>query len=76
MEEKEFAFKQHRVRATPVVMFFDTTGKKTMRLTGIVRDAREFMWLGEYVVNRDYNRINFTRYKRETAKQEKQLSLK
>jgi len=76
MEEKEFAFKKHRVRATPVVMFFDTTGKKTMRLTGIVRDAREFIWLGEYVVNGDYNRINFTRYKREREKQEKQVSLK
>jgi len=76
MEEKEFAFKKHRVRATPVVMFFDNTGKKTMRLTGIVRDAREFMWLGEYVVNGDYNRINFTKYKRERAKQEKQVSLK
>jgi len=75
MEEKEFAFKKHRVRATPVVMFFDNTGKKTMRLTGIVRDAREFMWLGEYVVNGDYNRINFTKYKRERAKQEKQVSL-
>jgi len=76
MEEKEFAFKQHRVRATPVVMFFDTKGNKTMRLTGIVRDAREFMWLGEYVVNGDYKRINFTRYKRERAQQEKQVSLK
>ena len=76
MEEKEFAFKKHRVRATPVVMFFDNTGKKTMRLTGIVRDAREFLWLGEYVVNGDYNRINFTKYKRERAKQEKQVSLK
>lgn len=72
MEEKEFAFKKHRVRATPVVMFFDNKGKKTMRLTGIVRDAREFLWLGEYVVNADYKRINFTRYKRQRAKQEKQ----
>ena len=76
MEEKEFAFKKQRVRATPVMMFFDTKGNKTMRLTGIVRDAREFMWLGEYVVNGDYKRINFTKYKRERAEQEKQVSLK
>lgn len=76
MEEKEFAFKQQRVRATPVFMFFDTRGKKTMRLTGIVRDAREFLWLGEYVTNGDYHRTNFTRYKRERVKQEKQVSLK
>ena len=76
MEEKEFAFKQQRVRATPVFMFFDTKGKKTMRLTGIVRDAREFLWLGEYVTDGDYQRTNFTRYKRERVKQEKQVSLK
>ena len=76
MEEKAFAFKQHRVRATPVMMFFDTTGKKTMRLTGIVRDAREFLWLGEFVVNGDYLKTNFTKYKRQRAEQEKQVSLK
>lgn len=76
MQEKEFAFKRLRVRATPVFMFFDTKGKKTMRLTGIVRDAREFLWLGEFVTNGDYQRTNFTKYKRERAKQEKQVSLK
>lgn len=69
--EKDFAFKQHRVRATPVFMFFDTTGKKTMRLTGIVRNADEFLWLAEYVVDGDYQKTNFTKYKRERAKQEK-----
>ncbi len=69
--EKDFAFKQHRVRATPVFMFFDTSGKKTMRLTGIVRDAEEFLWLAEYVVDGEYQKTNFTKYKRERAKQEK-----
>ena len=69
--EKDFAFKQHRVRATPVFMFFDTSGKKTMRLTGIVRDAEEFLWLAEYVVDGEYQETNFTKYKRERAKQEK-----
>lgn len=76
MEEKAFSFKRLRVRATPVFMFFDTKGRKTMRLTGIVRDAREFLWLGEFVTNGDYQRTNFTKYKRERAKQEKQVSLK
>ena len=69
--EKDFAFKQHRVRATPVFMFFDTSGKKIMRLTGIVRDAEEFLWMAEYVVDGEYQETNFTKYKRERAKQEK-----
>ncbi|MBT8120558.1 MAG: thioredoxin family protein [Gammaproteobacteria bacterium] len=69
--EKDFAFKQHRVRATPVFMFFDTSGKKTMRLTGIVRSAEEFLWLAEYVVAGEYQNTNFTKYKRARAKQEK-----
>jgi len=67
--EKDFAFKQHRVRATPVVMFFDASGKKVMRYTGIVRDTKEFLWMGEYVVNEDYKKMNFTKYKRERKKQ-------
>ena len=68
--EKDFAFKQHRVRATPVFMFFDTSGKKTMRLTGIVRNAEEFLWLAEYVVDGEYQNTNFTKYKRARAQQE------
>lgn len=74
--EKDFSFKQHRVRATPVFMFFDSKGKKTMRLTGIVRNAKEFIWLGEFVVNGEYQKTNFTKYKREREQQEKLVSLK
>jgi len=74
--EKDFSFKQHRVRATPVFMFFDSKGKKTMRLTGIVRNAKEFIWLGEFVVNGEYQKTNFTKYKREREQQEKLISLK
>jgi thioredoxin-related protein len=74
VSEKDFAFKQHRVRATPVFMFFDSSGKKTMRLTGIVRDAKEFLWLGEFVVSGAYQKTNFTKYKRERAEQEKTVS--
>jgi len=74
MYEKDYAFKQNRVRATPVVIFFDTKGNKTMRLTGIVRNEKEFLWLAEYVVNGDYQKINFTKYKRERARKEKLVS--
>jgi len=71
VSEKDFAFKQHRVRATPVFMFFDSSGKVLMRLTGIVRDAKEFLWLGEFVVSGEYQKTNFTKYKRDREQQEK-----
>lgn len=69
LSEKDFAFKEHRVRATPVVMFFDNSGKPVARFTGIVRDVDEFLWLGEYVVSGAYNEMNFTKYKRNRKKQ-------
>jgi len=72
--EKDFAFKQHRVRATPVFMFFDTSGKVVMRLTGIVRDTQEFLWLGEFVVSGAYQKTNFTKYKRDRAEKEQAFS--
>lgn len=75
MSEKDFAFKQHRVRATPVFMFFDTTGKMVTRFTGITRDASEFIWLAEYVVSGEYRNTNFPKYKQNRKKQEKVVSL-
>ncbi|PCJ88371.1 MAG: thioredoxin [Thiotrichaceae bacterium] len=75
ISEKDFAFKQHRVRATPVVMFFDASGKKMMRFTGIVRDVKEFLWMGEYVVNDEFKKMNFTKYKRERKKRDELVSL-
>jgi len=71
VHEKDFAFKQHRVRATPVFIFFDTSGKAVVRHTGIVRDATEFLWLGEFVDSGEYQKTNFTKYKRERAEREK-----
>ncbi|MEW8049758.1 MAG: thioredoxin family protein [Candidatus Thiodiazotropha sp.] len=65
MKEKEFAFKQFRVRATPVFGFFDLEGKMITRFTGATNDAQEFLWLGEFVVDDHYKTTNFSRYKRE-----------
>jgi thioredoxin-related protein len=65
MKEKDFAFKQHRVRATPVFGFFDLDGKMITRFTGATNDAQEFLWLGEFVVDDHYKTTNFSRYKRE-----------
>lgn len=65
MTEKDFAFKEHRVRATPVFIFFGLDGKPAMRFTGATRDAEEFLWLGEFVVSGEYKTRNFPVYKRE-----------
>jgi thioredoxin-related protein len=65
LAEKEFALKQFRVRATPVFAFFDLDGNLVARYTGATRDAEEFRWLGDYVVEGAYAKTSFTRYKRQ-----------
>lgn len=65
---KDFAFRQHRVRATPVLAFFDLQGKLVAKYTGATADADEFMLLGEYVVSGAYKNSNFTSYKRNRRK--------
>lgn len=62
--QKDFAFKQHRVRATPVMAFFDLTGKRVVRYTGATSSKQEFLLLGEYVVSGDHQNSSFTRYKK------------
>jgi len=62
--QKDFAFKQNRVRATPVFAFYDLTGKKVVRYTGATSSVEEFMLLGEYFVSRSYEKMRFTKYKR------------
>jgi thioredoxin-related protein len=71
MKEKDFAFKQFRVRATPVFGFFDLDGNMITRFTGATNDAQEFLWLGEFVVDDHYKTTNFSRYKREKRKANK-----
>lgn len=65
MTEKDFAFKENRVRATPVFVFFGLDGAPMVRYTGATRGIDEFMWLGEFVVSGEYKSKNFTVYKRE-----------
>ena len=65
LAQKDFALKQYRVRATPVFAFFDLDGNLVARYTGATRDAREFQWLGNYVVDGEYGKTSFTRYKLE-----------
>lgn len=65
MIEKDFAFKVNRVRATPVFMFYDLEGNKIAKYTGPTNDADEFLLLGRYVVDKQYQKMSFTRFKRE-----------
>lgn len=64
---KDFAFKQFRVRATPVFQFFDLQGNpiKRGRYTGATKNAGEFMLLGKYIVEQKYRDTSFSRYKRQ-----------
>lgn len=66
--QKDFAFKQHRVRATPVIAFFDLSGQRMTRYTGATASKEEFLLLGEYVVDDHYKQTSFTRFKREMRK--------
>jgi len=63
---KDFAFKEYRVRATPVFAFFDLDGKyiKRARFTGAASSKEEFLLLGKYVADKAYETESFTRYKR------------
>ena len=68
MSQKDFAFKENRVRATPVLAFFDLKGKRVMRYTGRTSSVEEFMLLGQFVVEKAYENNKFSRYKREHKK--------
>jgi thioredoxin-related protein len=63
MTSKEFANKIHRVRATPVMIFFDLEGKSVYRHTGPTQDAQEFLWLGEYVLSGKQQEMKFSQFR-------------
>ena len=71
MKQKDFAFQEHRVRATPVIAFFDLEGKRVFRHTGKTAGVEEFMWIGEFVADGSYKETSFTRYKRNKREQKK-----
>ena len=60
--EKAFALGL-RVRATPVLLFFDLDGKLMARHTGPVKDKAEFRLLGRYVSEGAYATQHFIKYK-------------
>ncbi|MDH5395979.1 MAG: thioredoxin fold domain-containing protein [Gammaproteobacteria bacterium] len=73
VKQKDFAFKEHRVRATPVIAFFDLNGKLIHRHTGKTSGVEEFMWLGEYIEKGLYKnkKLPFSHYKRQQRENKK-----
>ncbi|MBI1424511.1 MAG: thioredoxin fold domain-containing protein [Gammaproteobacteria bacterium] len=63
MKQKDFAFKEQRVRATPVIAFFDLEGNRIHRYIGKTNGVEEFMWLGHYIADGSYKKMPFIRYK-------------
>lgn len=61
---QQLSEKKYRVRATPVLMFFDLTGKPILRYTGPTRTKQEFMLMGQYIIDGAYKTMRFTKYKR------------
>lgn len=68
MKMKDFAFKLNRVRATPVIAFYDMEGKRVVRYIGKTSGIDEFMLLGRFVAEGEYKNMRFTKYKREQRK--------
>lgn len=70
VRQKDFAFKDNRVRATPAIAFFDLEGNRVFRYTGKTSGIEEFMWMGEYVVGNIYKKMPFSKYVRIKRKQD------
>jgi thioredoxin-related protein len=64
--EKDFAF-DNRVRATPVIAFFDLEGNLVVRHTGPTRDKDDFLLLGRYVADGAYRQMPFIKYKQQVS---------
>ncbi len=62
--QKQFAQDEHRVRATPVTAFYDLEGNKLYKITGPVLTDKDFMLLGQYIIDKEYTKQSFRKYKR------------
>ena len=52
-----------RINATPTLVFFDLDGNEIARVIGPVKDAAEFLLLGEFVASGAYRSSRFADYK-------------
>jgi len=62
--EKTFA-RAAGIRATPTLMFYDLEGREIVRITGAIRDAGEFILLGDFVASGAYRTRKFAEFLRE-----------
>jgi len=67
--QKELA-RSNRVRATPLLAFYNLDGEQVFKYVGAPSGVEEFLWMGEYVADEIYlkidnqgTKIRFTRYK-------------
>ena len=65
MTEKDFSLKAMRVRATPVFAFYNSEGEMVARYTGALKNAHDFLLLGQFVVEGHYKSTRFNKYRRE-----------
>ncbi|MFO7808918.1 thioredoxin family protein [Guyparkeria sp.] len=67
IKEKDFAFKKYRVRATPVMIFFDTDGEPALRYTGPTQSPEEFRQLMAFFASGAHEEpgMNFFKYKKQ-----------
>ena len=71
VKQKDFA-KKMRIRATPVIAYYDLNGKLIYRHTGKTSGVDEFMWLGEYISDGVYKKkIRFSKYKKQKRAKKK-----
>ena len=68
--QKEFA-RSSRVRATPLMAFYDLDGEQIFKYVGATSGIDEFLWMGEYIAEGIYlqkddsgRNIRFARYKK------------
>ncbi|MGB1109618.1 MAG: thioredoxin family protein [Gammaproteobacteria bacterium] len=67
---KDWAAKKHRVRATPMMAFFDLEGNRISKFVGAAANIQEFLWYGEFIVSGAYKDMRFSKYKRARQKAE------
>ena len=65
MSQKDFAFKENRVRATPVIAFYNLDGRQVVKYIGPTNGVKELMLLGQYAADGVYRKTTFIKYKRE-----------
>lgn len=65
--QKAFA-KEARVRATPVIAFYDLEGKEIFRHTGRTSGVDEFLLMGRFIAEGAYKYERFVKYKRAHVK--------